>query len=54
MAKNSISDLTKFIDADPEAKFWMGMDVHKRSYSIALLRTDDSIHTWTTQLSLKS
>jgi len=48
MAKTSISGLIKFIDADPNAKFWMGMDVHKRSYSIALLRTDDSIHTWTT------
>jgi len=46
MAKKSISDLSKFIDIDPEAQFWMGMDVHKRSYYIALMRTDGVIHTW--------
>ena len=46
MAKNSITDLSKFIDSDPDTQFWMGMDVHKRSYSIALLRSDGIFHTW--------
>lgn len=47
MAKNIISDLSRFIDADPHATFWMGLDVHKRSYSVALLRSDGMLHNWT-------
>ena len=45
MARYSLNDLKVFLADDPHLPYWMGIDVHKRSYRIALLR-DDSTFTW--------
>lgn len=47
MANFSLSDLKRFIDSEPNKDFWMGLDVHKKSYHIALLGLQDSTYTWT-------
>ncbi len=46
MARFSLSDLKRFLAVDPECPYWMGVDVHKNSYHIALRRDDESIFTW--------
>jgi transposase len=40
MATNSLSRVEQFVEGFAGHSFWMGMDVHKRSYHIALLRAD--------------
>jgi len=40
MAINSLSRIEQFVEGYQSHSFWIGMDVHKRSYHIALLRTD--------------
>jgi transposase len=45
MARFSLNDLKVFLADEPHLPYWMGIDVHKRSYHIALLR-DDSTFTW--------
>ena len=51
MAKNSISTLRSFISVHQSAPFWIGIDVHKRSYHVALLRTDSKTLTLTSPAS---
>jgi transposase len=46
MASLSVSELSRFIESGSHQPFWMGLDVHKRSYYIALLRFDGSVFTW--------
>ena len=46
MARFSLSDLKRFLAVDPVSRFWMGVDVHKNSYHIALRRDDENIFTW--------
>lgn len=46
MAYFSVTELRRFIAAGPSEAFWVGLDVHKRSYSVALLRADDCVFTW--------
>ena len=46
MARFSLSDLKRFLAVDPDSRFWMGIDVHKNSYHIALRRDDENIFTW--------
>ena len=40
MATNSLSRVEQFVEGFQSLSFWIGMDVHKRSYHIALLRAD--------------
>jgi len=40
MATNSLSRVEQFVEGFTDDYFWIGMDVHKRSYHIALLRAD--------------
>ena len=40
MATNSLSRVEQFVEGFTDHSFWIGMDVHKRSYHIALLRAD--------------
>lgn len=46
MASNSISALKAFITANGTESFWVGIDVHKRSYHLALLRSDGKSATF--------
>jgi len=48
MAKYSLSALQSFLLAHPNEPFWIGLDAHKRSYHVALLRADDKTYTFTT------
>lgn len=47
MARFSLNDLREFLSADLQATFWIGIDVHKRTYHIALLRDEGDFFTWT-------
>jgi transposase len=46
MAKFSLSSLQTFVSGFGNKPFWIGIDVHKRSYSVALRRTDGRSMTW--------
>jgi transposase len=46
MAKLSLTSLQKFVSGFEAQPFWIGIDVHKRSYSFALRRTDERCFTW--------
>ena len=48
MAKFSLSSLHTFVSGFEDQPFWVGIDVHKRSYYIALRRSDDRCATWVT------
>ena len=45
MADKRITDLAAFVETC-EQPFFMGVDVHKKEYSVALLRFDGAIKTW--------
>ena len=45
MATHSLSGLHSFVAAFPSEPFWIGIDVHKRSYHVALLRADGKTFT---------
>lgn len=47
MAKSKISSAHQFVEAFSSEKIWVGVDVHKRSFSVALLRADGMIKSWT-------
>jgi len=49
MAKYSLSALESFITAYQSEPFWLGIDVHKRTYHVALLRADGKTHAFATQ-----
>ncbi|MFZ1730278.1 MAG: IS110 family transposase [Bacteroidota bacterium] len=42
-----VSRLESFVKGYEPGDWWIGIDVHKRSYAIALRRSDAQIHTWT-------
>lgn len=46
MAKFSLSSLQAFVSGFGNQPFWIGIDVHKRSYYIALQRADKQCRTW--------
>lgn len=46
MAKFSLSSLQTFVSGFEKQSFWIGIDVHKRSYYIALRRSDGHCTTW--------
>ena len=47
MARVSLSRIAAFVLGFEKKVFWIGADVHKKSYSIALRRADDRFLTWT-------
>ena len=47
MAKLSLSRLAAFVLGFEATEFRVGIDVHKKSYSLALLRVDDASIAWT-------
>ncbi|MEJ2491571.1 MAG: IS110 family transposase [Desulfuromonadales bacterium] len=51
MAKYSLSALQAFVSVHQSDPFWVGVDVHKRSYHIALLRADSKTYTFTSPAS---
>lgn len=48
MGKKKISSLTQFLSECAGTKVWVGVDVHKRSYSVAICREDGQIGSWRT------
>ena len=46
MAKSSVSALQQFVSGFEAQSFWLGIDVHKQSYSFALRRADQRCFTW--------
>jgi len=46
MAYFSLADLRDFCLARRECRLWMGLDVHKRSYSVAMIVDDERVFTW--------
>ena len=48
MSRTSLSQIHQFIEGYSSGKFWIGIDIHKRSYSLALLREDGMSYTWVT------
>lgn len=51
MATYSVSTLRAFTSIHQSEPFWIGVDVHKRSYHVALLRADNKTTTYTTSAS---
>lgn len=47
MAGYSLSSLQSFVATYESKPFWVGIDVHKRSYHLALLRADNQTFTFT-------
>ena len=48
MKKKGSSNLEQFLFESIGQKVWIGVDVHKRSYSVALCREDGNIVSWKT------
>lgn len=46
MAKSTLTSLNIFVEAFSDHEFWVGADVHKRSYHIALYRIDGKVKTF--------
>lgn len=47
MARIKISSVCRFVEAFVGQRVFIGVDVHKRSFSVALLRPDGAIKDWT-------
>jgi len=47
MAKLKVSSVYRFVEAFSGETIWIGVDVHKLSFSVALLRPDGAIKDWT-------
>lgn len=47
MAKLKVSSVCRFVEAFSGETAWIGIDVHKLSFSVALLRPDGAIKDWT-------
>ncbi|UJX41312.1 IS110 family transposase [Desulfovibrio sp. JY] len=45
MAGQAISQLQAFVEASQGRSFFVGLDIHKNSYSVALRRVDGAVHT---------
>lgn len=46
MVHTSVTGLWQFVKGFETDTFWIGVDVHKRSYHLALLRVDGRTRTW--------
>jgi transposase len=42
-----VSQVDSFVKGFEQKTWWVGLDVHRRSYAVALRRADGQIHTWT-------
>jgi len=51
MARRRIAGAEQFVVGFESNPVWVGIDVHKRSYAMALLRADQRIHTWSSPAS---
>jgi hypothetical protein len=47
MAKLKVSSVHRCVEAFRGEEIWIGVDVHKRSYSVGLLRPDGMVKDWT-------
>jgi len=47
MARLTVSSIHRFVEAFSGQVVWVGVDVHKRSFSVALLRSDGMSRAWT-------
>lgn len=54
MAKISVSGLQQFVEGFMSQPFWVGIDVHKRTYHVALRRADDKVLTFVSPASPKT
>ena len=48
MARFSLADLREFLSTNKQVPFWIGIDVHKNSYHLAVLRGHGDVYTWST------
>lgn len=48
MAKKRLTKMEAFVEGFQEEVFWVGIDVHRKSYHMALQRADGQTHTWVT------
>ncbi|MFW5497714.1 MULTISPECIES: IS110 family transposase [unclassified Maridesulfovibrio] len=48
MARLTVSSISRFVEGFQGQRFSVGIDVHKRSFSVALLRPDGMVESWTT------
>ena len=46
MAAERIAKIERFVDGFSGQKFWVGIDVHKKNYHMALRRCDGQVQTW--------
>jgi transposase len=46
MARRQVSSLEEFVEGCGEQQFFVGVDVHARSYHVALRRSDGLSHVW--------
>lgn len=46
MAKSNLTSLNNFVEKFSGHEFWVGADVHKRSYHIAIYRVDGKVRTF--------
>ncbi len=53
MERINLSRISSFVLGFEKRVFWIGVDVHKKSYSIALRRSDNKYLTWTSPASPK-
>ena len=53
MGRTNLSRISSFVVGFEKRLFWIGVDVHKDSYSIALRRSDNAHITWTSPASPK-
>ena len=51
MAKLTVSSIYRFLEGFDNLQIHVGIDVHKRSYSVAILRPDGVLFDWTTPAS---
>ena len=48
MARISLSKIKEFVSADSSGPVWVGVDVHKVTYHVAVQRNDGLVKTWST------
>jgi len=46
MARLTVSSVHRFVEAFSDERIWVGVDVHKKTFSVALLRSDGMIKDW--------
>lgn len=46
MAESSLTKIKRFVKAQEGTSYWLGVDVHKKTYSIAIVRADGGTEVW--------